>query len=143
MGERKTRPTGASVDDFLAAAPANRRDDARTLVRIMEEVTGEPPVMWGPSIVGFGAYRYTYESGRTGDWPVVGFSPRKASLVLYVGRGFDGVDDLLARLGRHEVSKGCLYVKRLSDLDAGVLRELITRGVASMTDVRVPRAERG
>lgn len=139
MSEPKTRPTGASVDEFLAAAPANRRDDARVVSRMMAEITGEPPVMWGPSIVGFGTYRYTYASGRTGDWPVVGFSPRKASLVLYVSRAFDGADELLARLGRHEVSKACIYLKRLSDLDLAVLHELITRGVASMADVRVSR----
>jgi hypothetical protein len=140
MTEPKTRPTGASVDDFLAAAPANRRDDARLISQMMAEITGEPPVMWGPSIVGFGTYRYAYASGRTGDWPVVGFSPRKASLVLYVSRDFQGADELLARLGRHEVSQACLYVKRLSDLDLDVLRELITRGVANMADVRVSRA---
>jgi hypothetical protein len=136
MSEPKTRPTDASVDDFLAAAPANRRDDARVISRMMAEITGEPPVMWGPSIVGFGTYRYTYASGRTGDWPIVGFSPRKASLVLYVSRGFDGAGELLARLGRHEVSQACIYVKRLSDLDVDVLRELITRAVA---DVRASR----
>lgn len=136
MAEPKTKPTGASVEDFLAAAPANRRDDARVLSRMLAEITGEAPVMWGPSIVGFGTYRQRYASGRTGDWPVVGFSPRNASLVLYVSREFDGADALLARLGPHEVTKACLYVKRLSALDLGVLRELITRGVATMADVR-------
>lgn len=139
MSEPKTKPTGASVDDFIAAAPTNRRDDARVLVRMMTEITGEPAVMWGPSIIGFGTYRLTYANGRTGDWPIVGFSPRKASQVLYVARDFDGADELLARLGRHRLSKACLYVNRLSDLDLDVLRELITRGVASMAEVRVHR----
>jgi hypothetical protein len=139
MAEAKTKPTGASVDAFIDAAPANRREDARALVRMMQEVTGEPAVMWGPSIIGFGAYRVTYADGRTGDWPVAGFSPRKASLVLYVCRDFDGAEALFARLGRHELSHSCLYVKRLADLDQDVLRELLTRGLAAMADVRVAR----
>lgn len=139
MAEAKTKPTGASVEAFIDAAPANRREDARDLVRIMQEVTGEPAVMWGPSIIGFGTYRVTYANGRTGDWPLLGFSPRKASLVLYVGRDFPGADELLSRLGRYELSAACLYAKRLSDLDGAVLRELLTQGVASMADVRVSR----
>lgn len=130
MSEPKTRPTGASVEDFIAAAPANRRDDAREIARMMAEITGEPAVMWGPSIVGFGTYALKYANGKTADWPIAAFSPRKASQVVYVARGFDGEEELLARLGPHELGRVCLYVKRLSDVDVDVLREIIARSTA-------------
>lgn len=126
MAEPKTRPTGASVEAFLdAATPAQRRTDGFTLLEIMGEITGQPAVMWGPSIVGFGSRPMVYASGATVDWPVVAFSPRKASLVLYI----DHDDDLLARLGKHKLGKGCLYITKLSDVDESVLRELISRTV--------------
>ena len=127
------KPTGADVEEFLAAVPdATRRADAAVITRLMGEVTGEPPVLWGPSIVGFGRYHYRYASGREGDAPVVAFSPRKANLVLYVLDGFDGQDELLARLGRHSTGKSCLYVKRLSEVDLAVLNELVKRSVESV-----------
>lgn len=133
MAELKTKPTTADVAAFLAAVtPEARRHDAAALVQLMQEVTGAPPVLWGSSIIGFGSYRYTYDSGRTGDWPLVGFAPRKANLVLYIMPGFTGYDALLARLGKHTTGKSCLYLKRLSDVDPEVLRTLIARSVAQI-----------
>lgn len=126
--EPKTRPTDAYVPDFIAAVEnPRRRADAEVVNALMTEVSGEPAVLWGPSIIGYGSYR-----GPTGDWPIIGFSPRKANLVLYVSRDFDGAEDLLARLGKHKLSVGCLYVNRLDDLDSAVLRELVQRSVERM-----------
>ena len=99
---------------------------------IMMEVTGEKPKMWGPSIVGFGSYHYVYASGREGDWPLTGFSPRKQALTLYIMAGFGHYDELMSRLGKHKTGKSCLYVKRLSDIDESVLRELIAASVDHM-----------
>jgi Domain of unknown function (DU1801) len=126
-----TRPTGADVDAFLEAVPnAERRADARTLCRLMTEVTGEPAVLWGPSIVGFGSYRYRYDSGHEGSSSLAGFSPRKTALVLYLVGGFEERHGkLLERLGPHRTGKGCLYLKRLADVDLDVLRELVDRSV--------------
>ncbi len=125
MAETKTRPTVVSVDDFIAAVEnPGRREDAQVVAALMREVSGEPPVMWGPSIIGFGKYHYRYDSGHEGDAPTVGFSPRKANLVLYVGGGEPERLALLARLGKHKTGKACVYVNRLSDLDLDVLREL-------------------
>ncbi|MGQ5261056.1 DUF1801 domain-containing protein [Micromonospora sp. ZYX-F-536] len=127
--EQVTVPTDVGVDGFLAAVPdERRRADAGRLRTIMGEVTGEPAVMWAPSIVGFGSYRYTYDSGRTGDAPLVGFSPRKQHLVVYLVGGFeDRYGQILERLGPHRAGKGCLYLKRLDTVDEGALRELIDR----------------
>ncbi|PSK66937.1 hypothetical protein B0E53_01099 [Micromonospora sp. MH33] len=138
-----TVPTDASVDDFLAAVPDDRRRaDAERLCALLGDITGEPPVMWGPSIVGFGSYRYTYESGRTGDWPLVGFSPRKQQLVVYLVGGFEErYPSVLARLGPHKTGKGCLYLKRLDDIDESALRELVERTVR--VHKGVDRASRG
>ncbi|MEV4459376.1 DUF1801 domain-containing protein [Microbispora sp. NPDC049633] len=122
-----TAPTRVIVGDFLAAVPdEGRRADAERLCGILREVTGEPPVMWGPSIVGFGRYRYRYESGHTGEAPLVGFSPRKQHLVVYLTGGFEeSCATVLARLGPYRAGKGCLYLKRLGDVDESVLRELL------------------
>jgi hypothetical protein len=124
-------PTLADVDAFIDAVPdEHRRSDARQLCELMRSVTGEPPVMWGPSIVGFGSYHYRYESGRTGDAPLAGFSPRKANLVVYLVGGFeDRYPKLLNKLGPHKSGKACLYLKRLGDVDAGVLRQLVERSM--------------
>jgi hypothetical protein len=125
--EPKTKPTDASVDDFIAAVEnPTRRADAETVRAMLEEVTGEKPVMWGPSIIGFGSYR-----GPTGDWPITGFSPRKAQTVVYV-MGFEGQDAMLARLGKHSIGVSCLYIKKLADVDMGVLREIMETSVAEM-----------
>ena len=124
--EPKTRPTDVPVEDFIAAVDnPTRRADALVVRDMLAEVTGEQPVMWGPSIIGYGSYR-----GPTGDWPIVGFSPRKANLVLYV-LGFEGQDELLSKLGKHKTGNSCLYINRLSDVDTGVLREIGERSVAA------------
>ncbi|MEV0460892.1 DUF1801 domain-containing protein [Catellatospora methionotrophica] len=126
MAEAKTTRTAASVEEFLAGvADARRRTDAQAVCELMEDVTGQPPLMWGSAIVGFGQFRYVYASGKQGDWPAVGFSPRKQALVLYVAEGFDVHGDLLARLGPVTVSKACVYVKKLADVDTAALRELV------------------
>jgi hypothetical protein len=129
--ENKTRPTELSVAAYIEALPdAARRADAKALVKLMQNATGEKPKMWGPSIVGFGSYHYKYESGREGDMPVVGFSPRKAATVLYGLRG-DGDEGLLAQLGKHTTGKGCLYIKKLADVDQEALQALIVKSVAA------------
>jgi hypothetical protein len=124
-------PTPADVDAFLKAVPdEKRRADAHALLELMSSVTGEPPVMWGPSIVGFGSYHYRYESGRTGDSPLAGFSPRKANLVVYLVGGYEQrYPKLLEQLGPHKTGKSCLYLKRLGDVDLDVLRQLIERSM--------------
>jgi hypothetical protein len=126
MGEPKTKRTAADVTAFLeSVADPKRRADARAACELMAEATGAEPAMWGSGIVGFGAYHYRYATGREGDWPPVGLSPRKAALTLYLSTGFAGATELLARLGPHSLGKSCLYVKRLSDVDQQVLRELV------------------
>ena len=123
--EPKTRPTDVPPAQFLAGIPnAVRRADAGIVVALLTELTGEPPVMWGPSIIGFGSYR-----GPTGDWPVIGFAPRKAETVIYLMNDFDGKDALLARLGPHRTGVSCLYIKRIADIDMAVLRELCERSI--------------
>ena len=132
MADNKTKPTSASVAAFVDALtePA-RRADAKALVKLMKQATGEKPKMWGPSIIGFGTLHYRYDSGREGETVLVGFSPRKAATVLYGVTGAKGADALLAKLGKHTTGKGCLYIKRLSDVDAKVLEELVARSVAA------------
>lgn len=133
MSDNKTKPTKVSVDAFLDNVPdAGKRADALVLIDMMQRATGEKPVMWGPSIIGFGSYHYRYESGREGDSPVVGFSPRKAALVLYIVTGFTGAEPLLAKLGKHTTGKSCLYIKRLADVDQRVLRKLVDQSVAAV-----------
>ena len=127
MAEIKTKPTQADVDDFIASVEKPvRRADARVLRDLMERVTGEPATMWGPSIVGFGSYHYRYASGHEGDACRLGFSPRSANLVLYVG-GFPDYEALLAKLGKHKRSKACLYLNKLADVDMAVLEEIARR----------------
>lgn len=128
----KTQPTQKTVTEFLGAvADETQRADAKALVKLMQSATGEKPKMWGPSIVGFGSYHYTYESGREGDMPLVGFSPRKTATVLYLGLGESWAKPLLAKLGKHTTGKGCLYIKRLSDVDVKVLEQLVRKKVAA------------
>lgn len=130
MAELKTKPTEQSVEAFLASiADPQKQADARTLTTLMAEVTGAPPTMWGENIVGFGEKHYRYASGREGDWFVVGFSPRKQNLTLYLTYGFEEHTDLLERLGKHSVGKACLYLKRLDGVDQAALRALIERAV--------------
>lgn len=126
MSENKTKPTQISVDAFIDAVPdATRREDAKTLAAMMERLTGDKPAMWGPSIIGFGSYRYKYDSGREGESCRIGFSPRKAELVLYVLNADTDQSAELARLGKHKTGKGCLYIKKLADVDMSVLEGLV------------------
>ena len=133
MAENKTKANDASVEEFLNAVPDERkRADSFRLVQIMREETGEEPVMWGDAIVGFGSYHYKYASGREGDAPLIGFSPRKANLALYITSDFDRYGALMDRLGKFTTGKACLYVKRLSDVDEATLRELVRQSVVDM-----------
>ena len=133
MVENKTKPTKMSVAAFIdALTDPTRRADTKALVKMMQRASGEKPVMWGPSIIGFGSYHYTYESGREGDMPVIGFSPRKAATVLYVMTGFSDSAALLAKLGKHTTSKACVYIKKLADVDEKVLEALVVKSVAAM-----------
>ena len=135
MAENKTQKTGASVDEFLAAVPnRQRQEDGLALLAMMKDVTGLEPEMWGPSIVGFGEYHYRYESGREGDMPLVGFSPRSKSLSLYVMPGFGEFDDLLSKLGKYRTGVSCLYISKLDDVERDVLRELVARSYQYMRD---------
>lgn len=128
--EPKTKPTDASVEAFLNAVEnAGRREDGKVVARMLAEVSGEQPVMWGPSIVGYGVYK-----GKTGDWPRIGFSPRKGNMVLYVLTGVAEEQDLLDRLGKHRTGKGCLYINRLADVDEGILRRMAELCISIMRD---------
>ena len=134
MAEPKTKPTKASVKEFLnQITDKERRDDCFAVAKIMEEITGDKPKMWGPSIVGFGTYHYKYASGREGDWPVAAFSPRKKDLTLYLTPGFDKNPEL-EKLGKHSVGKSCLYIKRLSDIHMPTLKKLIKKSVKDLDD---------
>ena len=140
MAELKTKPTQVDVLDFLGQlSDDQRRNDCLDVLELMKAATGADPRMWGASIVGFGRYQYRYESGRTGEWPVIGFSPRKNDLTLYIMPGFDRYESLLARLGKHKTGKSCLYLKRLSDVDLVVLKELIEESVKAMAPLRVDK----
>lgn len=131
MAETKTKPTKVSVDAFIAAVEKPvRRADAQVVRALMERITKEPATMWGPSIIGFGSMHYRYESGHEGDMCRVGFSPRAANLVLYVG-GFPEYEALLTKLGKHKRSKACLYINKLADVDLGVLEEIIRLSFAA------------
>ena len=131
MAKMKTTPTQASVDAYIdAVEDAQKRADCRAVAAMMAEVTGAPARMWGPSIVGFGTYHYRYASGREGDFMETGFAARKRAITLYIMAGFSEYGDLLAKLGKHDTGKSCLYVKRLADVDQAVLREMVERSVA-------------
>lgn len=130
MAEAKTKVTQQSVEDFLSkVTEEQKREDSETLIRLMKKITGKPARMWGPGIIGFDKYHYKYESGHEGEICLAGFSPRKQNISLYVLAGFPGQDDLLKKLGRHKAGKGCLFVKKLDDIDLGVLESLIRRSV--------------
>jgi len=133
MAEPKTKPTKLSVAAFLkTVTDAQKREDAGAVMEIMRAATKADPVMWGTSIIGFGSYRYKYATGREGDWPIVGLSPRKQNLTIYIMQGFAERDGLMAKLGKHSTGSSCLYIKRLSDIDLPTLKKLITLSVASM-----------
>jgi hypothetical protein len=126
MYELKTKINDASVDNFLKTIPdEKKREDSFAILDMMKEVTGEEPKMWGTSIIGFGKYRYKYASGMEADWLRIGFSPRKQNFSLYIMSGFQQSEDLMAKLGKFSTGKGCLYIKKLEDIDQNVLKELI------------------
>jgi hypothetical protein len=128
MADLKTQPNETSVEEFLKTiADEKKREDSFVILEMMKQVTQSAPRMWGSSIVGFGDDHYKYESGREGDWFRIGFSPRKQALTVYLTYGFDKHEDLLQKLGKHKTGKACLYIKRLSDIDETVLRELMER----------------
>ena len=133
MAELKTKLNDGGVDDFLnSVQDESKRTDSYRVLELMKEITGCEPKMWGGSIVGFGIYHYVYASGREGDWPLAGFSPRKQNLTLYIMAGFSKYEEILAKLGKHKTGKSCLYVKRLSEIDEKTLKELITESVKWM-----------
>jgi hypothetical protein len=142
--ELKTKPTEASVIEFLNSVDNDRRRaDALALLELMRAVTGEEPKMWGPSIVGFGSYRYRYRSGHGGDWFLTGFSPRKQSMTVYLLAGLDEQQELLNRLGKHKTGKGCLYINNLQDVDLATLRQLIQESVAQARRMDTAATPRG
>ena len=135
MAELKTKPTGASVKTFLKGVePERRRRDADVVLHLMTRVTGEKPVMWGPSIVGFGAYRYTTGSGHKGEFFRTGFSPRKQALTVYIMPGFEDYPDLMKRLGKYKTSRSCLYINKLEDVDLTVLEDLVRQSLTTMSE---------
>lgn len=135
MSENKTKATRASVDAYIEAiADPARQADCRALVRLMRSITGERPAMWGGSIVGFGSYHYKYDSGREGDACATGFSSRRSDISIYLTASFPGQEELLARLGKHKMGKACLSVRRLSDVDVGVLKQLVAGSVSAVRE---------
>lgn len=133
MATNKTKATEESVSGFINAVENERkRNDAFEILRMMETLSGFPAKMWGPSIIGFGSYHYKYESGHEGDAPRLGFSPRKANIVLYLATNFENRDELLAKLGKHKTSVACIYINKLSDIDKEVLAEMITNAMRYM-----------
>jgi len=134
MSENKTKPTQMAVEDFLAVVePERKREEARELDALFRKVTGFNPVMWGPSMIGYGSYHYVYESGREGDMLATGFSPRKAQHSIYILPGYADYGPILERLGKHSKGKSCLYVKKLADIDLQVLAELIETGLKDLS----------
>jgi nucleoid DNA-binding protein len=130
MSKNKTAPTNISVDEFLqTVTDETKRNDSVRLIQIMKELTGYDPKMWGPNIVGFGTYHYKYESGREGDAPLVGFSPRAKAISLYLYQEFTDKEKLLQQFGKHTAGVGCIYIKKLQDIDIEVLRKLIRNSV--------------
>jgi hypothetical protein len=133
MAELKTKPTRSSVAKYIAAiADEERRRDCKALVKLMRDITNQPAVLWGPSIVGFGAYHYKYASGHEGDMCITGFSSRKPNLSIYIIAMGPAQRKLLAKLGKHKMAKGCLYVRRLEDIDLDVLRQLVSGSIAEI-----------
>lgn len=133
MAELKTKPTNQSVADFLGKIPdAQRREDCFAIAKLMEEITGSKPRMWGTAIVGFGTFHYKYASGREGDWLMTGFSPRKQDLTLYILMGFQKHGELMKQLGKYRLGKSCLYIKRLSDIHLPTLKKLLKASVKDL-----------
>lgn len=134
MTQLKTQPNDPKVEDYLnTVEPQQKREDCFAILKLMQEVTGEPPKMWGSIIVGFGQYHYKYESGREADWFITGFASRSKNITLYIMAGFDNYDELMRKLGKHSTGKSCLYIKKLEDVDQAVLRELVKQSLEYMT----------
>ena len=142
MAELKTKPTEASVKEFLNRIPdKERRDDCFAIAKMMEEATGAKAKMWGPSIVGFGSFHYKYDSGREGDWLLTAFSPRKNDLTLYLMMGFEQHRELMQQLGKHKTSKSCLYIKRLSDIHVPTLKKLIKASLKQLREYQKSKSK--
>ena len=130
MAKNKTTETETSVKDFIDRVDDERkRDDSYRIIKIMKEASGFEPKMWGPSIIGFGSYHYKYSSGHEGDAPLIAFSPRKLQIVLYLSSGFENREKLLKEFGKHKTSKGCVYIKKLEDVDEGILKKMISLSI--------------
>lgn len=130
MAENKTKPTDLEALDYLENIDnEQRKTDCLALNTLMKEITGEQPVMWGTSIVGYGSYHYKYESGREGDMPLIGFSNRKQNITIYIMTGFSRYEELLEKIGKFKIGKSCFYIKRLSDIDVEVLKEMIISSI--------------
>jgi hypothetical protein len=135
MAELKTKRNEKDVLAYLdEIEDTKKRADCLQILKLMQEVTGKPPEMWGDSIVGYGTYHYKYASGREGDWPLVGFSPRKQNITLYITSGFERYEALMQRLGKHTTGKSCLYIKKIEDINLQTLRELVEQSVTHMIE---------
>jgi hypothetical protein len=133
MAENKTKPTGASIEDYIASrANAQQAADCRELMAMLKKVTRQPPHMWGPNIVGYGAYKYTYDSGHSGEAPLAGFAIRGKDLVIYLSCEEEKQKALLSRLGKHKMGKSCLYFRQLADLDRAILEKLVVNSIAEV-----------
>lgn len=133
MSDLKTKPTEQDVTSFLnQVEPEWKRKDAFVLLELLQKITYEKPVMWGESLIGFGSYHYKYESGREGDWFLAGFSPRKQNMTVYIMGGFENQTDLLEKLGKHKKSTGCLYFKKISDIDISVLKQMVLLSIETV-----------
>lgn len=130
MAELKTKLNDGSVDDYLnLISDPKKKEDCYHILNMMKELTGEEPKMWGDSIIGFGVYHYVYASGSKGDWPIVGFSPRKQNITLYIMSGFTQNEELLSKLGKFKTGKSCLYIKKIEDINQDLLKKLITESI--------------
>jgi hypothetical protein len=133
MAKNKTTETESSVVDFINLVPDEvKRNDAFELIKMMQQQTGFEPKMWGPSIIGFGSYHYKYESGHEGDAPLAAFSPRKAAITLYFSLSAEDREELIAKLGKHKPSKGCIYIKKLADIDLEILKKMVLLSVKNL-----------
>jgi hypothetical protein len=140
MAKNKTTETESSVTDFInAVEDTAKRNDSFELVKIMQKESGFNPKMWGPGIIGFGSYHYKYDSGHEGDAPLVAFSPRKAAISLYCYTTTENKEELLSKLGKHKASKGCIYIKKLTDIDTKILRKMILLSIENLTKLYPPQ----
>ena len=138
MSEAKIQPTEFNVEEFIdSVVDEQKRKDAHTLLSIMSDITQQPPVLWGDSLIGFGQYEYQYESGRKGTWFKVGFSPRKQNLTLYIMNGFAQYQHLLAQLGKHKTGKSCLYINKLDDVDVDILKQMVALSYQTRFDSEI------